>query len=321
MSQPTPLSVTALSHMVGLRSDGPAQPVQWTEVASPDPTVAVFSGVVTVGRAAGRDQELPDAALTTRNNPGLVQIPCLLLRPKGEGPRQAVVAIHQHNDEHHLGKSEPAGLAGNPNVAYGLELAKQGFLVAVPDLLGFEDRGSAHGRTGRELELFYAMNAIANGHSLHGEHVSDVLAVANYLENHELIVGNVAVTGHSLGAQIGLLVLALAPNITVGVISAGLTSIAACKRADVLHNAGWYLPGLETAGDYGAIAAMITGKKALSIAATDDEHFPTDGAQDVLGAFPEGVLESHWRSSTHEMDRRTLDLMTNWMVANHGGAR
>ncbi|XBH23245.1 hypothetical protein V5R04_08920 [Jonesiaceae bacterium BS-20] len=159
------------------------------------------------------------------------------------------------------------------------------------------------------------------GDHLHGEHVSDVLAVANYLENHELIVGNVAVTGHSLGAQIGLLVLALAPNITVGVISAGLTSIAACKRADVLHNAGWYLPGLETAGDYGAIAAMITGKKALSIAATDDEHFPTDGAEDVLGAFPEGVLESHWRSSTHEMDRRTLDLMTNWMVANHGGAR
>lgn len=316
MSQATQLSVSSLRKMLGVRQDGPARAVTWTQLESPDPSVLVYSGNIVVGPAADHADRAPSPAAFT-GTAGLVEIPCLLLRPKVEGPVPAVVAIHQHNDEHHLGKSEPAGLSGDPHAAYGLALAKQGFLVAVPDLLGFESRGSAHGRTGRELELFYALNAVANGNSLHGTHVSDVLAVVNYLETYEEITGNVAITGHSLGGQIGLLTLAVAPNVTVGVISAGLTTIAACNRADVLHNAGWYVPGLAAAGDYPAIAAMITEKKVLSIAATADEHFPADGTQEVLNAFDQRVLESHWRTSTHAMDQWTLDLMTTWMIAHH----
>lgn len=40
----------------------------------------------------------------------------------------------------HLGKSEPAGMAGNPDMAYGLALAKTGVTTLIPDLQGFEER-------------------------------------------------------------------------------------------------------------------------------------------------------------------------------------
>lgn len=55
---------------------------------------------------------------------------------------------HQHNREHHLGKSEVCGLAGNPLQAFGSELVKRGyrhsmggntvlFLAALDDRISF----------------------------------------------------------------------------------------------------------------------------------------------------------------------------------------
>jgi hypothetical protein len=67
-------------------------------------------------------------------------IPAFLLLPKGTGPFPAVLAHHQHNSEWHLGKSEVAGLAGDPLQAFGPALAKQGIVVLARDSLCFEDR-------------------------------------------------------------------------------------------------------------------------------------------------------------------------------------
>lgn len=228
-----------------------------------------------------------------------------------------MVAIHQHNDEYQFGKSEPAGLAGDPNAAYGLALAQEGFLVAIPDLLGFEERGYAHGREARELELFLALNAVAQGHSLHGVHVSDVLAVIRYLEAFETVLGSVAVAGHSLGGQIALLVLAVDDHVTVGAVSAGLTTIEACQRAEILHNPGWYVPGLETLGDYVAIARSLKNKRVLSVSASHDEHFPAEGAQAVLAAFGDKIVDSRWRVGSHSMDEETRDILAQWLLENY----
>ena len=68
------------------------------------------------------------------------EVPALLLVPDGAGPFPAVLAHHQHNSEWHLGKSEIAGLAGDPLQAFGPALARAGFVVLAPDAVGFEDR-------------------------------------------------------------------------------------------------------------------------------------------------------------------------------------
>lgn len=67
-------------------------------------------------------------------------IPAYLLMPEGDGPFPAVLVFHQHNGERHIGKSEMCGLVGDPNLAFGPALAKQGFAVLAPDSICFEDR-------------------------------------------------------------------------------------------------------------------------------------------------------------------------------------
>lgn len=239
------------------------------------------------------------------------QIPCLLLTPADGISRGGVVAIHQHNDEYHLGKSEPAGLAGNPHAAYGLRMAAKGFTVIMPDLDCFGDRMAPDGRHVKG-ELSLALNAVAQGASMHADYVQDVLACARYLEAGSG-AGNIAVIGHSLGGQVALLCLAIDARITTGVISCGLTTFEACRAEDVVHNPGWYIPGLEARGGYEAIAAGISGKRILATAAEGDVPFPAAGARQVQAAFADDVLEVAWRVGPHDLDADDLSRMTDWL--------
>jgi hypothetical protein len=71
------------------------------------------------------------------------RVPAYLLVPDGvskASPAPAVAVWHQHNGEYHLGKSEPAGPAGNPMHHTGVALVKLGYVVLCPDALCFEER-------------------------------------------------------------------------------------------------------------------------------------------------------------------------------------
>ena len=68
------------------------------------------------------------------------KVSAYLLLPEKLGNNPAILINHQHNREHHLGKSEVCGLAGNPLQAFGPELVKKGFVVLAPDSICFESR-------------------------------------------------------------------------------------------------------------------------------------------------------------------------------------
>ncbi|MCA9055847.1 MAG: hypothetical protein KDA75_18560, partial [Planctomycetaceae bacterium] len=66
------------------------------------------------------------------------RVPAVLLVPDGvssQSPAPGICVWHQHNGEWHLGKSEPAGLAGNPMHHTGVALARLGYVVLCPDAL------------------------------------------------------------------------------------------------------------------------------------------------------------------------------------------
>ncbi|KPL21230.1 MAG: hypothetical protein AMJ75_10360, partial [Phycisphaerae bacterium SM1_79] len=89
-------------------------------------------------------------SLTYEVEPG-DRVPAMLLVPNGidaSHPAPAVAVWHQHNGEWHLGKSEPAGLAGNPMHHTGVALVKEGYVVLCPDALCFEERQSKRLRGG-----------------------------------------------------------------------------------------------------------------------------------------------------------------------------
>ncbi|HEV8633026.1 MAG TPA: hypothetical protein VG370_02125 [Chloroflexota bacterium] len=75
------------------------------------------------------------------------RVQAFLLVPKNvAGPTPGIVAIHQDGGARPYahGKSEPAGLGGDPELAYGRELCERGYVVLCPDRFGFESRSLAN---------------------------------------------------------------------------------------------------------------------------------------------------------------------------------
>ena len=60
---------------------------------------------------------------------------CFFRRANGDGTkRPAVLCLHQTTN---IGKQEPAGLGGNPNLHYALHLAQRGYVTLAPDYPSF----------------------------------------------------------------------------------------------------------------------------------------------------------------------------------------
>src|SRR5690625_4997640 len=74
----------------------------------------VRGGADTADGAA--DREVWRIDLNLKAGDGRV-IPAIYLRPMAGEKLAPVVAVHQHNNEFSFGKSEPAGLAGDPDMA------------------------------------------------------------------------------------------------------------------------------------------------------------------------------------------------------------
>ncbi len=68
------------------------------------------------------------------------EINAFLFIPRNRPVIGSVLVHHQHNGERHLGKSEVAGIAGDPYQAFCPELAKRGIVSLAPDSISFEDR-------------------------------------------------------------------------------------------------------------------------------------------------------------------------------------
>lgn len=242
-------------------------------------------------------------------------VPALLLTPVESvaGPR--VLAIHQHNDEYHLGKSEVAGIAGNPDLAYGLELARRGCTVLAPDVQGFEERMAPSGDPGRS-EHRLAWDLVAQGSSLAALHLADLRAALSWLADQPSTTRAIGAVGHSLGGQLALFLTAVDERITAAVASCGVGTLASfAATEDLLHNPSWYVPGLRAAGDVGALAAVVDQQRVLISSGTADPLFPAEGIRDVVAAFRPGraVVRLHPGGHTFPQTERAEAL--DWLVS------
>ncbi len=65
------------------------------------------------------------------------EVRAFLFIPKSDGKRlPAMLCLHQTTG---IGKGEPAGLGGNPNLHYALHLAQRGYVTLAPDYPSFGD--------------------------------------------------------------------------------------------------------------------------------------------------------------------------------------
>jgi dienelactone hydrolase len=190
------------------------------------------------------------------------RIPALLLIPDGASasdPRPAIAVWHQHNGEFHLGKTEPAGLAGNPMHHTGVALVREGFVVLCPDTLCFEERQDPMGKLkGAEYERFEFLREVVRGRSLAWRNILDMKRAVDYLcERPEVQSDKIGCYGHSMGSTNSWLVGPLEPRLKCIVGNCCLPTYEAIEETHILHAFTNFVPGWLKYGDTPEIAALI----------------------------------------------------------------
>lgn len=193
---------------------------------------------------------------------GSDRVPAILLVPDGVSERKPAPAVcvwHQHNGQWHLGKTEPAGLAGNPMHHTGVALAKQGYVVLCPDALCFEERQDpAKKLKGVWFERFEFLRYVVAGKCMAWKNILDMRRAVDYLTTRADVKADaIGCYGHSMGSTHTWLVGPWEPRLKALVGNCCLPTYAAIERTKLLHCFPNFIPGLKPHGDTPDIAALI----------------------------------------------------------------
>jgi dienelactone hydrolase len=189
------------------------------------------------------------------------RIPALLLVPEGataDRPAPGICIWHQHNGQWHLGKSEPAGLAGDPMHHTGVALAKEGYVVLCPDALGFEDREKPYRLKGGQLERFLFLKYVVDGKCMAWKNILDMRRAVDYLASRpDVQADRLGCYGHSMGSTHTWLVGPWEPRLKALVGNCCLPTYAGIHREEMLHCFPNFVPCIFQYGDTPDIAALI----------------------------------------------------------------
>lgn len=222
-------------------------------------------------------------SLTFEAQPGNV-IPAMLLVPDqvdAAHPAPGIAVWHQHNGEYHLGKTEPAGLAGNPMHHTGVALVKEGYVVLCPDALCFEERQDPTGKLKESaFERFEFLREVVRGRSMAWRNVLEMKRAIDLLSARpEVIADRIGCYGHSMGSTHSWLVGPLEPRIKCVVCNCCLPTYEAIEEAHYLHCFPNYVPGWKQYGDTPDIAALIAPRALHLNLGEKDRGTPIDSAR------------------------------------------
>jgi len=207
------------------------------------------------------------------------RVPAYLLVPKDlKGKAPAVLCLHQTTG---VGKGEPAGLGGDPNLHCALELAERGYVTLAPDYPNFGD---------------YKLDAYARGYAS-----ATMKGIWNHMRAVDLLqslpqvdAARVGCIGHSLGGHNTLFLAAFDERIKVAVTSCGFNSFRKYYGGDL---GGWsgagYMPRIASVYgkdarrmpfDFTEVLAAIAPRAVFVSAPTKDDNFELSGVEDCLRA-------------------------------------
>ncbi len=213
-------------------------------------------------------------------------VPAHLLLPddvSARNPAPAVAVWHQHAGQYHLGKSEPAGLAGDPMHHTGAALAREGYVVLCPDALCFEERQDDR-QEGVNFERFEFLRYVVAGQCLAWKNILDMKRAVDYLQSRpEVQSDKIGCYGHSMGSTHTWLVGPWEERITCLVANCCLPTYAAIHREHMLHCFPNFIPGLFALGDTPDVAALIAPRALHMNFGDQDRGSPID---EVRRAMP-----------------------------------
>jgi dienelactone hydrolase len=220
------------------------------------------------------------------------RIPAYMLIPDGidaNHPAPAVAVWHQHNGAYHLGKVEPAGLAGSPMHHTGVALAKLGYVVICPDALCFGERQADHLKRG-DYERFEFLRYVVAGKSMAWKNILDMRRAIDYLASRpEVKADRIGCFGHSMGSTHAWLVGPWEPRLKCLVGNCCLPTYAAIHRTHLLHCFPNFIPGWNQYGDTPDIAGLIAPRRLHLNFGEKDSGSPIEevkqGVQTIARAY------------------------------------
>jgi dienelactone hydrolase len=188
-----------------------------------------------------------------------------------------VFCHHQHNGQFGLGKSEVAGLHGDPDQAYAAELARRGCLTIAPDAIGFEDRNWAgEGNIG----WFELSSRLVTGRTLLADLLQEVSLALDYATSlPEADPSRVGFIGHSYGGRMAMWAPAWDQRIRASVSNCGCIPYRDSFARDAGFQADFVVPGFASAYDVEDVLAAAGACRYLLIAGADDVW--SRGAADI----------------------------------------
>ena len=256
---------------------------------------------------------------------GSEQVPAYLLIPDEQDNNPAVLINHQHNREHHLGKSEVCGLAGNPLQAFGPALAKKGFVVLAPDTVCFEERREDPSVEGFDFWQHFheASYRIVKGDYLMKQVLIDAMTGISLLAELPYVDKNhIGTLGHSMGGNTVLFLAALDER-----ISFACASGSACTYENRMANGigiemASVIPGFHGLYDIDNLVSLTAPRKLLLVSAEEDKYSMDAPAieQKAGKAYAEqGASQNlhHKRySGGHALTQERFDYIIKWIEEN-----
>ena len=203
------------------------------------------------------------------------KVSAYLLLPEKQGNNPAILINHQHNREHHLGKSEVCGLAGNPLQAFGPELAKKGFVVLAPDSICFESRRKDTSVEGFDFwqHLHEMTYRIVRGEWLMKKVLEDAMKGISLLAGLECVdKSRIGTLGHSYGGNTVLFLSALDERISFACASGSACTFEHRMKNGVGIELASVIPGFHGKYDIDDLVACIAPRKLLLVSSDEDKY-------------------------------------------------
>ena len=215
------------------------------------------------------------------------RVPAILLVPDGvdaEHPAPGIAVWHQHAGQYHLGKSEPAGLAGNEMHHTGVALCREGYVVLCPDALCFEDRQDPDGKLERQrYERFEFLRYVVAGKCMAWKNILDMRRAVDYLGSRpEVISERLGCYGHSMGSTHTWLVGPFEPRLKCLVGNCCLPTYAGIHRTKIIHCFPNFIPGLAEYGDTPLLCGLIAPRALHLNLGEDDTGSPIKEAREGI---------------------------------------
>jgi len=248
------------------------------------------------------------------------RLEALLFEP-AQSRNVAVVMLHQHNSQWHLGKSEVAGLAYD-SVGFESRRGDAGDTTLAPRI------DPSRGSTPQDWLQYYnhAMHRLAKGELLMAKLLTDVAAAVNALRG---LVGhsNIGVAGHSHGGTVALFAAALDTRVAFAASSGAVCSYRHKFGAGTGLDMALVLPGFAAHFDFEDLVRCVAPRPLLVVSSEDDPYAAdagdvVDNARAAFTALGATECLQHLRTpGPHALDQRRFDAIVEWLAADHPGYR